>query len=92
MRLLDNSGKRWLITVAACTALLAACSGGPSQKEMSLLEEQLKTTEAAEHKLAGKKAEKAGLESQLARQKMAKSALEKKKAETLRNLSDMSAE
>lgn len=94
MRLLRkvDSGKRWLIAASVCTALLAGCSGGPSQKEMSLLDEQIKAAESAENTLAAKKAEKARLESQVAKQKAAKSDLEKKKVETLRNLSDMSAE
>ena len=59
---------------------------------MSLLDEQIKAAESAENTLAAKKAEKARLESQVAKQKAAKSDLEKKKVETLRNLSDMSAE
>ena len=85
-------GKRWLVTASASTALLVACAGGPSQKEMSVLDEQIKATESAESMLAAKKAEKARLESLVAKKKAAKSDLEKKKAETLRNLSDMSAE
>ena len=87
-----DSVKRWLVAASLCTAFLAGCSGGPSQKEMSLLDEQMKATESAESTLAAKKAEKARLESTVAKKKAAKSDLEKKKAETLRNLSDMSAE
>ncbi len=73
-------------------ALLAGWWGGPSQKEMSLLDEQMKAAESAESTLAAKKAEKDRLESTIANKKAAKSDLETKKAETLRNLSDMSAE
>lgn len=94
MRLLRkvDSGKGWLVAASLCMGLLAACAGGPSQKELSLLEEQKQAAQSAESTLAAKKAEKARLESQLADKKAAKSGLEKKKAETLRNLSDMSAE
>jgi len=94
MRLLRkvDSGKRWLITASLCTVLLAGCSGGPSQKEMGLLDEQMKAAESAERTLSGKKDEKARLESTVGNKKADKSDLEKKKSETLRNLSDMSAE
>jgi hypothetical protein len=87
-----DSGKRWLIMASMCTALLAACGGGPSQKEMSLLAEHTQAAESAEKTAMAKKAEKASLEAVVAKQKAAKSALESKKAETLQNLSDMSAE
>ena len=87
-----DSGKRWLVAASVCTALLAACAGGPSQKELSLLAEQQQAAESAESTLAAKKAQKAKLERQLAAKKAEKSARQTKKSETLQNLSDMSAE
>jgi septal ring factor EnvC (AmiA/AmiB activator) len=70
-------------SVAALSiALLAGCSRGPSQKEMSLLEEKRQAMDAAEKKLAEKKAEQARLERKLAEKKAEKKALEEKRDAT----------
>jgi septal ring factor EnvC (AmiA/AmiB activator) len=73
-------------------ALLVGCAGGPSQKELSLLDEQQQSVEAVEAKVAKKKAEKARLERKLASKKAEKKALETKSAQTKANLAAMPAE
>jgi len=73
-------------------AFLVGCAGGPSQKELSSLDEQRQSVEALEAKVAKKQAEKASLEQKLAQKKAEKKALETKRAETEANLAAMSAE
>jgi len=69
------------LTVAALSLpLVVGCAGGPSQEELSLLEEKGLAAEAAEKKVAELKAEKARLERKLAEKKAEKKALEDKKA------------
>ena len=67
---------RRLTAVGFASALLAlplvsGCAGGPSQEELSGLEERHKAVAAAETKVADLKAEKARLERKLAEKKAA---------------------
>ena len=87
-----KSGWLRLCVAALAVAFMAGCAGGPSEKELSLLEQQKQATEAAEKTVAQKKAEKARLERQLAEKKAEKKALEKKRAETEANLAAVSGE
>ena len=93
-RRLPNGVSGWLRlgVTAMSLAFLVGCAGGPSQKELSLLDEQRQSVEAVEAKVAQKKAEKARLERKLAEKKAEKKALETKRAETEANLAAMSAE
>ena len=79
--------RRGLFVIAfASLAVVAGCSSGPSEKELSLLEERRMAMEAAEKQVAQNKAEKARLERQLANKKAELQALERKLAETKKNL------
>ena len=79
--------RRGLFAIALVSmAVVAGCSSGPSEKELSLLEERRMAMEAAEKQVAQKKAEKARLERQLANKKAELQALERKLAETQENL------
>ena len=70
----------------ASMAVVVSCSTGPSEKELSLLEEQRMAMEAAEKQVARKKAENARLERQLANKKAELQSLESKLASTQQNL------
>ena len=69
-------------TAAFTLSLLAGCAGGPSQEELSVLEQKSQSVEALEQQVADKKAEKSRLERKLAEKKATKKALEDKKAAT----------
>ncbi len=77
-----------IVAAFLAAGLIAGCSAVPNQKELSLLEEQRQAMEAAEDKVAEKKAEKARLESELADAKAELKALDEKKAATEANLSN----
>ncbi len=77
---------------AMSVAFLVGCAGGPSQKELSALDEQRQSVEALEAKVAKKQAEKASLETKLAEKQSKKKALETKRAQTEANLAAMPAE
>jgi ribosomal protein L9 len=64
--------------VALSLPLVVGCAGGPSQEELSLLEEKRMTAEAAEKKVVELKAEKARLERMIAEKKADKQALQEK--------------
>lgn len=81
-----------IIGAILALGLIAGCSSGPSQKELSLLEERRQAMVTAEEQVTQRKAEKARLERKLADKKAEKKALEKKKAETEKNLASMAAE
>lgn len=67
------------LAVAAFAVLsVSGCSRGPSQQELSLLEEKRLAAEAAEKKVANLKSEQARLERKLAEKKAEKKALEEK--------------
>lgn len=74
----------WLRLGAAVLTLAFAigCAGGPSQKELSALEQKRQSTESAEKLVAEKKAEKARLERMLAERKAQKKSAEARKAAT----------
>ena len=79
--------RRGLFAIAfASLAVVAGCSTGPSEKELSLLEERRMAMEADEKQVAQKKAEKARLERQLANEKAELQSLEAKLASTQQNL------
>jgi|APSaa5957512622_1039677.scaffolds.fasta_scaffold60038_2 hypothetical protein len=67
-----------LTVVALSLPLVVGCAGGPSQEELSLLEEKRMTAEAAEKKVVELKAEKARLERMIAEKKADKQALQEK--------------
>jgi septal ring factor EnvC (AmiA/AmiB activator) len=75
---------RWLRLGAAALALAftVGCAGGPSQKELSALEQKRQATESAENLVAEKKAEKARLERTLAERKDEKKSQENRLATT----------
>ena len=77
----------WAVA-ALSLPLLAGCAGGPSQEELSLLEEKRMAAEAAEKKVAEKKAEKARLERKVAEKKAAKKAAEERRDATKAALSE----
>ena len=77
----------WAVA-ALSLPLLAGCAGGPSQEELSLLEEKRLAAEAAEKKVAEKKAEKARLERKVAEKKAAKKAAEERRDATKAALSE----
>ena len=77
---------------ALAIAFVAGCAGGPSEKELSLLEQQKQAMEASEKTAAEKKAEKARLERRLAEKRAEKQALEKTRAATEANLAAMTGE
>ena len=70
-------------------SLLSGCSRGPSQEELSLLEEKRQAVEAAQKQIDEKKAEKARLERKVAEKKTAQKALEEKRAATKAALAEM---
>ena len=78
-----------LITVAFSISLLSGCSRGPSQEELSLLEEKRQAVEAAQRQIDGKKAEKARLERKVAEEKTTQKALEEKRDATKATLAEM---
>ena len=78
-----------LITVAFSISLLSGCSRGPSQEELSLLEEKRQAVEAAQKQIDEKKAEKARLERKVAEKKTAQKALEEKRDATKAALAEM---
>jgi hypothetical protein len=67
-----------LTVVALSLPLVVGCAGGPSQEELSLLEEKRMTAEAAEKKVVELKAGKARLERMIAEKKAEKQALQEK--------------
>lgn len=72
-------GKCGWLRLGAATLTLAfaiGCAGGPSQKELSALEQKRQATESAEKMVADKKAEKARLERTLAERKAQKKSQE----------------
>jgi len=78
-----SSGKcGWLRLGAAVLTLAFAvgCAGGPSQKELSALEQKRQSTESAEKLVAEKKAEQARLERTLAERKAEEKSAEARKA------------
>lgn len=75
----------WLFAVVALGAI-AGCSGGPSPKELSHLEEQREAMAAAEQKVAQQKAEKARLGRRRADKEAEQGAADQRKAETEANL------
>ncbi|NKB71002.1 MAG: hypothetical protein GKR89_28355 [Candidatus Latescibacteria bacterium] len=80
-----NFHKRFLtalLTAGLALALVTGCSRGPSQEELSSLEQQRMAAEAAEKKVAEKKAEKARLERQVAEKKATKAAAQKRQEAT----------
>jgi outer membrane murein-binding lipoprotein Lpp len=68
-----------LTAAALSLTLVVGCARGPSQEEMSLLEEKRVAAEAAEKKVTELKAEKARLERKIAEKKAQKQALQEKK-------------
>ena len=78
-----------LITVAFSISLLSGCSRGPSQEELSLLEEKRQAVEAAQKQIDEKKAEKARLERKVAEKKTTQKALEEKRDATKATLAEM---
>ena len=78
-----------LITVAFSISLLSGCSRGPSQEELSLLEEKRQAVEAAQQQRDEKKAEKARLERKVAEKKTTQTALEEKRDATKAALAEM---
>ena len=78
-----------LITVAFSISLLSGCSRGPSQEELSLLEEKRQAVEAAQKQIDEKKAEKARLERKVAEKKTTRKALEEKRDATKATLAEM---
>jgi len=78
-----------LITVAFSIFLLSGCSRGPSQEELSLLEEKRQAVEAAQKQIDEKKAEKARLERKVAEKKTTRKALEEKRDATKATLAEM---
>jgi hypothetical protein len=89
-----RAGGRQVIFAAVFLAmgLTAACSSGPSQKELALLEERRQAMVAAEEKVAQKKAEEARLQRKLAEKKAEQKAAEEKKAATAENLANFPKE
>ena len=84
-----HAGGRHITLAAALLALglTAACSSGPSQKELALRERQ-QAMVAAEQQVAQKKAEEARLQRKLAEKKAEQKAAEEKKAATAENLAN----
>jgi len=78
-----------LITVVFSISLLSGCSRGPSQEELSLLEEKRQAVEAAQKQIDEKKAEKARLERKVAEKKTTQKALEEKRDATKATLAEM---
>lgn len=72
-----------LTTVALSLPLVVGCAGGPSQEELSLLEEKRMAAEAAEKQVVELKAEKARLERKVA-EKQAEQKAQQEKLETVR--------
>jgi len=74
----------WLrLGAAALTlAFTVGCAGGPSEKELSALEQQREATESAEKLVQDKKAEKARLERTIAERKAQKKSQENRLATT----------
>ncbi|HJP28960.1 MAG TPA: hypothetical protein QGF95_00230 [Candidatus Latescibacteria bacterium] len=89
-----RSGGRHITFAAALLALglTAACSSGPNQKELALLEERRQAMVAAEEKVAQKKAEEARLQRKLAEKKAEQKAAEQKKAAAADNLANVPTE
>ena len=83
--------KRFLTAVfgaGLALALVTGCSRGPSQEELSSLEQQRMAAEAAEQKVAEKKAEKARLERQVAEKQAIKAAAQQRQDATKAALND----
>ena len=78
-----------LITAAFSILLLSGCSRGPSQEELSLLEEKRQAVEAAQKQVDEKKAEKARLERKVAEKKTTIEALKEKRDATKAALAEM---
>ncbi len=89
-----RSGGRHITFAAALLALglTTACSSGPNQKELALLEERRQAMVAAEEKVAQKKAEEARLQRKLAEKKAEQKAAEQKKAAAADNLANVPTE
>ncbi len=89
-----RAGGRYTTLAAALLALCltAACSSGPSQKELALLEEQRQAMVAAEEQVAQKKSEEARLQRKLADKKAQQKSAEQKKADTAENLANTHTE
>jgi outer membrane murein-binding lipoprotein Lpp len=69
-----------LAAIALSLPLVAGCAGGPSQEELSLLDQKRLATEAAENKVVQLKADKARLERLVADKRAEKKALQEKLA------------
>lgn len=67
-----------LAAVALSLPLVAGCSGGPSQEELSLLEQKRLAAEAAEKQVVELRAEKSRLERLVAEKRAEKQALQEK--------------
>ena len=78
-----------LITTAFSILLLSGCARGPSQEELSLLEEKRQAVEAAQKQVDEKKAEKARLERKVAEKKTTIEALKEKRDATKAALAEM---
>ncbi len=89
-----RAGGRHITFAAALLALglTAACSSGPSQKELALLEERHQAMVSAEEMVTQKKAEEARLQRKLAEKKAQQKAAEEKKAATAENLANFPKE
>ncbi len=78
-----------LVATALSLPLLSGCARGPSQEELSALEEKRQAVKAANKQVQEKKAEKAHLERKVAEKKATKKALEEKRAATKVALAEM---
>lgn len=67
-----------LAAVALSLPLMVGCAGGPSQEELSLLEEKQMAAQSAEKQVIELKAEKARLERKIAEKRAEKKALQDK--------------
>jgi len=87
-----NSVRRTVGTVAVTSLALAfsaGCAGGPSQEELSVLEQKRQAMDAAQQQVAEKQTEKARLERKVAEKQATKKALEDKEAATSSALAEM---
>ena len=67
---------------ALALSLFAGCAGGPSEEELSVLEQKRQAMSAAQQQVGDKQAEKARLERNVAEKQATKKALGEKKAAT----------
>ncbi len=78
-----------LAVPALALSLVAGCSGGPSEEELSVLEQKRQAMEAAQQQVGDMQAKKAKMERKVAEMQATKKALEEKKAATDAALADM---